>query len=230
MSIAEAALYGDLVKYLRDRWAEQAAEFNESMIDEERNRIDELIRSWFFAPRSDLHGLTPREIIRNEELYRPNVVPHDHLDELFDDDCLVCQMMGILNCSLARLDSKPLRSAGTPFGQLSRPRLLIRQNFCGQRMIGGNLDMGQRTDDGLFGRIRRNVAQDAAFIAHIQHRLDRELALAFQFGQLAFQRPHQTIGRQGRQRQMPLHRLQQFFYLRLIINHMSSKFFFAERS
>lgn len=66
MSIAEAALYGDLVKYLRDRWAEQAAEFNESAIDEERNRIDELIRSWFFAPRSDLHGLTPREIIRCE--------------------------------------------------------------------------------------------------------------------------------------------------------------------
>ena len=30
MSIAVAALYGDLVKYLRDRWAEQAAQFNET--------------------------------------------------------------------------------------------------------------------------------------------------------------------------------------------------------
>lgn len=33
MSIAEAALYGDLVQYLRDRWAEQAAEFNESALE-----------------------------------------------------------------------------------------------------------------------------------------------------------------------------------------------------
>lgn len=92
MSIAEAALYGDLVQYLRDRWAEQAAEFNESAIDDERNRIDELIRSWFFAPQSELHGLTPREIIRNEELDRPNVVPHDQLDELFDYGCPICQL------------------------------------------------------------------------------------------------------------------------------------------
>jgi hypothetical protein len=93
MSIAEAALYGDLVKYLRDGWVEQAAEFNETSIDQERVHIDELIRAWFFAPQAELHGLTPRDIIRNEELGRPNVVPHDHLDELFFDDCPVCQMM-----------------------------------------------------------------------------------------------------------------------------------------
>jgi len=93
MSIAEAALYGDLVKYLRDQWADQAAQFNETSIDEERVRIDALIRTWFFTPQADLHGLTPREVIRNEELDRPNVVPHDHLDELFFDDCPICQMM-----------------------------------------------------------------------------------------------------------------------------------------
>jgi len=102
MSIAEAALYGDLVKYLRDRWAEQAAQFNETTVDEERTHIDELIKAWFFAPQSELHSLTPREIIRNEELGRPNVVSHDHLDELFFDvpptdgdylDCRLCQMM-----------------------------------------------------------------------------------------------------------------------------------------
>ncbi len=93
MSIAEAALYGDLVKYLRDRWAEQAAEFNETSFDEERAQIDALIRTWFFTPRPDLHGLTPREMIRNEELGKPNVVPHDHLDELFDDDCPICAML-----------------------------------------------------------------------------------------------------------------------------------------
>ena len=93
MSIAEAALYGDLVKYLRDRWAEQAAQFNETTIDQERAQIDEIIRAWFFAPQPNLHGLTPRDVIRNEELGRPNVVPHDHLDELFFDDCPICQMM-----------------------------------------------------------------------------------------------------------------------------------------
>ena len=93
MSIAEAALYGDLVKYLRDRWAAQAAEFNATAFDEERPQIDELIRTWFFTPQRDLHGLTPRAIIRNEELGKPNVVPHDHLDELFDDDCPICEMM-----------------------------------------------------------------------------------------------------------------------------------------
>jgi hypothetical protein len=93
MSIAEATLYGYLVKYLRDQWAEQAAQFNETAIDQERARIDDIIRTWFFAPQSELHGLTPRDVIRNEELGRPNVVPHDHLDELFFDDCPVCQMM-----------------------------------------------------------------------------------------------------------------------------------------
>lgn len=93
MSIAEAALYGDLVQHLRDRWAEQAAQFNETKFEEERARIDELIRAWFFRPQPDLHGLTPRDIIRNEQLDRPNVVPHDHQEELFPDDCPLCQMM-----------------------------------------------------------------------------------------------------------------------------------------
>jgi hypothetical protein len=93
MCIAEAALYGDLVKHLRDHWAEEAAQFNESSIATERTRIDELIRAWFFTPQDDLHGLTPRQVVRNEEKGKPNVVPHDHLDDLFHDDCPICQMM-----------------------------------------------------------------------------------------------------------------------------------------
>ncbi len=92
-SIAEAAVYGDLIRYLRDQWAEQARQFNETALDEERARIDDLIRAWFFTPQSDLHGLTPRAVIRNEQLDRPNVVPHEHLDDLFDDDCPLCQML-----------------------------------------------------------------------------------------------------------------------------------------
>lgn len=93
MTIAEAALYGDLVKYLRDKWAEQAAEFNESRIENERALIDEMIRAWFFASQDELHGLTPRQVIRNEEQGKPNVIPPDHRHEMFDDDCPVCQAM-----------------------------------------------------------------------------------------------------------------------------------------
>ncbi len=92
-NIAEATLYGDLAKYLRDQWAEQAAQFNETAIAEEQFRIDALIKAWFFTPQKELSGLTPRQIIRNEELDKPNVVPHDHLDDVFDDDCSICQMM-----------------------------------------------------------------------------------------------------------------------------------------
>jgi hypothetical protein len=93
MSIAEAALYGDLVRYLRDQWAGQASQFNETTVAEETARIDELIKEWFFAPQKELSGLTPRQIIRNEELDRPNVISHDHLEDVFDDDCPICQMM-----------------------------------------------------------------------------------------------------------------------------------------
>jgi len=85
--IVEAALYGDLVKYLCDRWAAQAAEFNESSVGEERKQIDELIRAWFFTPQTeDLHGLTPRDVIRNEQMNRPNVIPRDKLRDALDED------------------------------------------------------------------------------------------------------------------------------------------------
>ena len=93
MSIAEAALYGDLVRYLRDQWAAEASQYNETSVQEEQERIDKLIKGWFFEPQKDLSGLTPRQIIRNEELDRPNVIPHDHLEDVFDDDCPLCQMM-----------------------------------------------------------------------------------------------------------------------------------------
>jgi hypothetical protein len=44
MSMNETALYGQLVEYLRDLWAEQSAQFNETSLAEERARIDEVIR------------------------------------------------------------------------------------------------------------------------------------------------------------------------------------------
>src|SRR6185369_16872090 len=51
------------------------------------------IRTWFFAPQEELSGLTPRQMIRDEEQGKPSVVPHDHLDDLFHDDYPVCRFM-----------------------------------------------------------------------------------------------------------------------------------------
>jgi hypothetical protein len=93
MSMNETALYGQLVEYLRDQWVEQSAQFNESSLAEERARIDEIIRKWFFTPQDELSGLTPREMIRNDEQGKPNTVPHNHLGDIFSDDCPLCQMM-----------------------------------------------------------------------------------------------------------------------------------------
>ena len=60
---------------------------------EERQAIDEVIRTWFFTPQDQLYGLTPRRVIRNEELGLPNKIPLDRLgDDLFDD-CPICQAM-----------------------------------------------------------------------------------------------------------------------------------------
>ena len=89
----EAALYGMLVKHLRDRWAEEVAQFNESSLNLEQQRLDEIIRRWFFTPQDELSGLTPRHMIRDEEQGKPSVVPHDHLDDVFHDDCPVCQAL-----------------------------------------------------------------------------------------------------------------------------------------
>ncbi len=89
----EAVLYGMLVKDLRNLWAEQAAQFNETSLSREQKRVDEIIRAWFFTPQDELSGLTPRQMIRDEEQGMPSVVPHDHLDDVFHDDCPMCQAL-----------------------------------------------------------------------------------------------------------------------------------------
>lgn len=93
MSIAEAALYGDLVKHLRDVCAQQLAELKGVSLEAERAALDEIIRAWFFAPQDDLCGFTPQRVIRNEELGLPNTVPADRLGDLFEDDCPICAAM-----------------------------------------------------------------------------------------------------------------------------------------
>ena len=94
MAYQECALYGDLVRYLRDRCAVRLAELDPAF-DAETGRawLDALIRDWFFTPQPDLHGDAPRGVIWREQKGEPNVVPPDQMDDLFFDDCPVCQAM-----------------------------------------------------------------------------------------------------------------------------------------
>jgi len=93
MSIAEAALYGDLVIHLRDVCAQQLAELKGVSVESESAALDEVIRAWFFTPQDDLYGLTPQRVIRNEELDIGNAIPADRLGDMFEDDCPVCAAM-----------------------------------------------------------------------------------------------------------------------------------------
>lgn len=89
-----AALYGDLVLWLRDRAAELLAETKEtSPVEEETAHLDQLIRDWFFASQDNLYGHAPRDIIWAEDMGKPNPMPKDGFDDLFFDDCPVCQEM-----------------------------------------------------------------------------------------------------------------------------------------
>ena len=93
MSIAEAALYGDLVKHLRDVCAQQLAELKGVSLAAERAALDEVIRAWFFTPQDDLYGFTPQRVIRNEELGFASSIPRDRLGDMFEDDCPICAEM-----------------------------------------------------------------------------------------------------------------------------------------
>jgi hypothetical protein len=93
MSIHEATLYGDLVRYLRDACATRIAELKGTSLEAERQNLDDLIRDWFFAPQDDLYGYTPQRVIRNEELGLRNTISAGHKHEIFFDDCPVCLEM-----------------------------------------------------------------------------------------------------------------------------------------
>ena len=94
MSIAEAALYGDLVKHLRDVCAQQLAKLKGVSAETERAALDEVIRVWFFTSQDELYGFTPQRVIRNEELGFANTIPGDRLGDIFeDDDCPLCAAM-----------------------------------------------------------------------------------------------------------------------------------------
>ena len=90
----ECALYGELVRHLRDHCVERIAELDPIGGEAAAKAwADKVICDWFFAPQDDLHGDAPRAVIWREQKGEPNIVPKDHEHELFFDDCPVCQAM-----------------------------------------------------------------------------------------------------------------------------------------
>jgi len=90
----ECALYGELVRHLRDRCIERIAELDPTGgKDAAKAWADQVIRDWFFTPQKDLHGDAPRDVIWREQKGEPNIVPKEHEHEMFFDDCPICQAM-----------------------------------------------------------------------------------------------------------------------------------------
>jgi hypothetical protein len=90
LSIQEAALYGELVLYLRDCLAEMLAG-EDGSVKEAEGRLDGIIREWFLTPQDELHGCAPRDLIWAEQKGVPNPVHPEYLDAFLVDDCLICQ-------------------------------------------------------------------------------------------------------------------------------------------
>ncbi len=65
----EATLYGDLIRYLRERWAREVAH-DDTDLTAQTERINRLIKSWLFEPQDViLYGYTPRDYIRYEQTF-----------------------------------------------------------------------------------------------------------------------------------------------------------------
>jgi hypothetical protein len=90
LSIQEAALYGDLVLFLRDRVAEMLAG-EDGSVDETKGHLDAIIREWFFTQQDELQDCAPRDLIWAEQKGVPNPVHPQRLDAFFVDDCPICQ-------------------------------------------------------------------------------------------------------------------------------------------
>jgi hypothetical protein len=65
----EATLYGDLIRYVRERWAREVAH-DDIDLAVQTERINRLIKSWLFEPQDViLYGYTPRDYIRYEQTF-----------------------------------------------------------------------------------------------------------------------------------------------------------------
>jgi hypothetical protein len=79
------ALYQQLVRHVQKCTAEELAALRQTSVSAEYRHIDQIIRDWLFTPQHDLHGSSPRDVMRREQLDEPNVLPPPSPD---DDEML----------------------------------------------------------------------------------------------------------------------------------------------
>ncbi len=79
------ALYQQLVRHVQKCAAEELAALRHTSVNVESEHIDQIIRDWLFTPQRDLHGSSPRDVMRREQLDEPNVLPPPAPD---DDEML----------------------------------------------------------------------------------------------------------------------------------------------
>ena len=75
------ALYQQLVRHLQKCVAEELATLRHTNVSAEYAQIDQIIRDWLFTPQRDLHGSSPRDVIRREQLGEPNMLPPSSPDD-----------------------------------------------------------------------------------------------------------------------------------------------------
>ncbi len=81
-------LYQQLVRHVQKCVAEELAALRHTSVSAEYEHIDQIIRDWLFTPQRDLHGSSPRDVMRREQLGEPNVLP----PPLPDDDELIQEL------------------------------------------------------------------------------------------------------------------------------------------
>lgn len=95
MSDQECALYGDLVRHLRDQCIERITRLDPAKDAQAAEKwVNGGIRDWFFSKQQeDLHGNAPRDVIWRERKGEGNLVDDGYKDEMLFDDCPMCQEM-----------------------------------------------------------------------------------------------------------------------------------------
>ena len=75
------ALYQQLVRHVQKCAAEELAALRQTSVSVEHEHIDQIIRDWLSTPQRDLHGSSPRDVMRREQLDEPNVLPPPSPDD-----------------------------------------------------------------------------------------------------------------------------------------------------
>jgi len=75
------ALHQQLVRHVQKCAAEELAALRQTSVSAEYEHIDQIIRDWLFTPQRDLHGSSPRDVMRREQLGEPYVLPPPSPDD-----------------------------------------------------------------------------------------------------------------------------------------------------